>query len=35
MTLPQSVTMPDGFTVEASKHYEVDVLNGYGAVSVW
>lgn len=35
LTLPQSVTMPDGFTVEASKHYEVDVLNGYGAVSVW
>lgn len=35
LTLPNTVTMPDGFTVEASKHYEVDILNGYGVVSAW
>lgn len=35
LTLPQTVTMPSGFTVEASKHYEVDVLNNYGAVVAW
>lgn len=35
LTLPQTVTMPSGFTVEASKHYEIDILNGYGAVMAW
>lgn len=35
LTLPNTVTMPDGFTVEASKHYEVDILNNYGVVSAW
>ena len=35
LTLPNTVTMPDGFTVEASKHYEIDILNGYGAVMAW
>lgn len=30
------VTWPDGsFTPEASKHYEVDILNGYGVVIAW
>ena len=30
------VTWPDGsFTPEASKHYEVDILNGYAAVMSW
>lgn len=30
------VTWPDGsFTPEASKHYEVDILNGYGVVMAW
>ena len=35
LTLPQTVTMPSGFTVEASKHYEIDILNNYGAVMAW
>lgn len=35
VTLPQTVTMPSGFTVEANHHYEIDILNGYGVVSVW
>lgn len=35
LTLPQTVTMPSGFTVEANKHYEIDILNGYGAVVSW
>lgn len=28
-------TMPDSFTVEASKVYEVNVYQGYGVVSAW
>ena len=35
LTLPNTVTMPSGFTVEASKHYEIDILNNYGAVMAW
>ena len=35
LTIPQTVTMPSGFTVKASKHYEIDILNGYGAVMAW
>lgn len=35
LTMPNTVTMPDSFTVEASKRYEVDVLNNYGAVISW
>lgn len=35
LTLPNGVTMPSGFTVEASKHYEIDILNNYGAVMAW
>ena len=35
LTMPLTVTMPDGFAVEANKHYEVDVLNGYGVVMAW
>lgn len=35
LTLPNTVTMPSGFAVEASKHYEIDILNGYGAVNSW
>jgi len=34
-SLPQTVTMPSGFSVEASKHYEIDILNNYGAVMSW
>ena len=35
LTVPNTVTMPDGFAVEANKRYEVDILNGYGAVMSW
>ena len=35
LTLPQTVTMPSGFTVEANKHYEIDILNNYGVVTAW
>ena len=35
LTMPNSVTMPDSFAVEASKRYEVDVLNNFGAVISW
>ena len=35
LTLPQTVVMPSGFTVEASMHYEIDILNNYGAVMAW
>lgn len=34
-TMPNTVTMPDSFSVEANKHYEIDILNGYGAVIAW
>jgi hypothetical protein len=30
LALPQTVTMPSGFQVEASKRYEIDILDGYG-----
>lgn len=35
LTLPQSVTMPSGFTVIANKHYEIDIYNGYGVSQKW
>lgn len=36
VTLPATVTMQGGtFTPEASKHYEVDILNGYGVSMAW
>lgn len=35
LTMPNTVTMPDDFAVEASKRYEVDVLNNFGAVISW
>jgi hypothetical protein len=35
VTIPSTVTMPDGNSFEANKHYEVDVLNNYGAVLSW
>ena len=34
VTIPNSVTMPSG-NFEASKHYEVDILNNYGMVMAW
>ena len=35
VTIPSTVAMPDSFTVEANKRYEVDILNNYGAVMAW
>lgn len=35
LSLPQTVVMPSGFSVEANKHYEIDILNNYGAVMAW
>lgn len=35
LTMPNTITMPDSFSVEASKRYEVDILNNYGAVVSW
>lgn len=35
LSLPQSVTMPSGFTVEASKVYEISIVDGYGTVTSW
>lgn len=35
VTIPNTVTMPDSQTFDANKHYEVDILNGYGAVMAW
>ena len=35
VTIPNTVTMPDSFAVEANKRYEVDILDGYGAVQSW
>lgn len=35
VTIPSAVTMPDGQSFEANKHYEVDILNNYGAVISW
>lgn len=36
VTLPATVTMQGGtFTPEASKHYEVDILNNYGVSAAW
>lgn len=35
LTLPNTVVMPDSFTVDANRRYEVDILNNYGAVVSW
>lgn len=35
VTIPSTVHMPDANSFEASKHYEVDILNNYGAVISW
>ena len=35
VTMPASVTMPDGFTVEANRRYEVDLLGGWGVAQSW
>ena len=35
VTLPSAVILPENSSFEASKHYEVDILNNYGAVISW
>ena len=35
LTLPNAVTMPDSFSVEASMRYEIDLLNNFGTVVEW
>ena len=35
VTIPATVTMPDGWSVEAGKRYEVDILDGYGLAVSW
>ena len=35
LNLPVTVETPDGFAVEASTHYEVDILNNYATVQGW
>lgn len=35
LNVPQTVTMQSGFSVEASKHYEIDILNNYGTAMGW
>lgn len=35
VTIPATVTMPDSNSFDASKRYEVDILNNYGAVMAW
>lgn len=35
VTIPNTVTMPDSQTFDADNHYEVDILNNYGAVLSW
>ena len=35
LTLPNTVVMPSGFQVEANKHYEIDILDGYGVAQSW
>lgn len=35
LTVPQTLIMPDGFTVEANKRYEINVMDGYAVVAEW
>ena len=35
VSIPNTVTMPDSNSFDSSKHYEVDILNNYGAVIAW
>lgn len=35
LTLPDSVVMPDGFSVSANTRYEIDILRDYGVVQNW
>lgn len=35
ISLPNTVTMPDNQTFDANNHYEIDILNNFGAVMSW
>lgn len=35
LTLPNTVNMPSGFSVEASKVYEISIIDNYGTVTSW
>lgn len=35
VSIPNTVTMPDGQTFNANTHYEINILNNYGAVQSW
>lgn len=35
LSLPNSVTMPSGFQVEASKTYEISIVDNYGTYVAW
>ena len=35
LTVPSNLRMPDGFTVEAEKRYEINVANRYAVVMSW
>lgn len=35
LTLPQTVTMENDFSVEVNTKYEIDILNGYGVFAEW
>lgn len=35
LTLPQTVTMPSDFSVEANHTYEISIVDGFGTVTAW
>lgn len=35
LTMDNAITMPDGFTVESNKRYEINVSGGYAVVASW
>lgn len=35
LTLPQSVNMPNNFSVEVNTKYEIDICDGYGVFAEW
>ena len=35
LTVPQSLAMPEGFTVEANTRYEINVRDGYALCAGW
>lgn len=35
LTMDNAITMPDGFTVESNKRYEINVMGGYAVAASW